>query len=239
MQTVNVLPWELVQSQHQFHKDMKRMFKDLDKEKGFSEDYFPFLYKRVYGQRADEHKTYLDVLKEAEFLGVKLTYEQSDFKGSLEQAFKDLQHMIADWIENMNHFFKVRFIDDTHQKVQVMAKCLDLRLFCVRSFPKGMSLDQYLAIEVKQPFATLWKWAKDAGINVYPEDECWSAMCILAKRLHDEVTSFYAGASSSGSFHPWHDEKQHVNVSGTVIQKVVFTKTKYNKDVGPFLHIYE
>lgn len=42
------------------------------------------------------------------------------------QAFTELQHVIADWIENMAQFFEVRFIEDEHKMLPVAAKCLDL-----------------------------------------------------------------------------------------------------------------
>ena len=194
-------------------------------------------------------RTYIRVLKKGKLLGQQLnreTYIGCRDKGNglwtgqtQEQAYKEIQHHVKDWIDNYLHFFKVRFLDDQHEMITRMGKCIDLRLFCVRQFPNGASiLSDYLEGVVKKPTKKLWKWAKRAGVDVYAWGEVWGALCKLAGRLHSDVSSFYKSATNPKSRHEFHNDDFSV-VSGTVIQKVVHTRTKYSADIAPFLHLYQ
>jgi len=243
MQTVNTIPWELIDDENRFFNEMLDMRDALRLEQGFSEEHFPFLHRRVHGQAAEGTATYAEFLKSGELLGERLAIHCATFPAdnpecTQAQAYTDLQHFIADWIENMVHFFQVRFVDDEHEMIAVAAKCLDLRLYCRKSFPGYSSLAQYMDAEVKQPFRQVWKWVSAAGVNVEPWEASWTALQNLARCLHEDVTSFYAWADSEESRHKWHDKDCNVNVSGTVIQEQVLTDSKFYEGAKPALHIY-
>jgi hypothetical protein len=129
---------------------MREIRDALRAEKGFSVEHFPALHKPIHGQQPSESTTYADFLETGTLLGEQLRIHCDTFPSIVpsntaqEQVYKDLQHLIADWIENMMHFFEVRFIDDEHEMIAVASKCMDLRLFRRLTLPGGQSLDNYL-----------------------------------------------------------------------------------------------
>ena len=243
MQTVNTIPWELMEEQNSFLSDMRAMRDALRAEEGFSEHYYPFLYRPVYGNTVGDVNRYVDFLRTGELLGQGLlihceTFPADNPANDQAQAYRELQHVMADWIENIVHFFEVRFIDDEHGMLAVAAKCLDLRLYCRKSFPNNQGISRYLDESVKPIFQQVWDWAKSAGVNVAPWATAWAALQVLAKRLHSDVVDFYAGATNENSRHKWHDNNCDVNVSGTKIQKDVLTAERFYIGAEAALHIY-
>ena len=196
-----------------------------------------FDIQNVHGQ---EH-TYLHFLESGTLLVEKLQIDQNGkYSSDQKQAYLDIQRHAAEWLENVGHFFKVRFLCDEHQKVDLMSKCMDLTLFCNRVLPGATSLHAFMDGEVKAHYQILWEWARDAGINVEAWETSWQALRTLAERLHAYVTNWYTGEDESVStIHPWHDKHGMVNVSGVVIQREVMTNKKFWYGVGPFLHMYQ
>ena len=227
MQTVNTLPWELIAAQDKFDSDLSAMIKCLRDEKGFDEHLFPALHKSVRGLNSTEQAaTYVDVLRTGKLYKHQLKLDNdSTYIHDQEQAYKDTQHDAADWLHALQNFFKVRFLDDQHDMVHIMAKCLDLRFFAVHEFDGGLTLRQFLNQRVQNHYKRLWDWMDGScTVKCYEWGECWDALCLVAERIHAEVTSFYRDATKPNPHHKWHDENRAVCVSGTEIQKWVMNK---------------
>ena len=247
MQTVNVIPWEQQEKHNAFHAYMINIRDTLRAENGFSNGHFEFLYQDVYGKSVPGTFTYMDVIKTANFpiytsgtRLLKLKLESAD-RGCVHTAFTDLQHRIADWADSMQHFFDVRFLRDVHGMIKTMGQCLDLRLFVVRTFPNGVTIDEFLDCNVHESFEILWKWIQESEFNVHALDSAWTALCEVAKRVHQHVVDYYMmRAEDSNHPHPWHDSVGKVNVFGTVIQKYLLTNPRFTEclELAPWMHMY-
>jgi hypothetical protein len=130
MRTVNIIPCEVLDLEKKFLQELREMRDALRAEKGFSAEHFPTLHKPIHGRQPGESTTYADFLETMTLLGEQLRIHCDTFSSNVpsntqEQAYKDLQHLIAEWIDNLMHFFEVHFIDDEHEMILVASKCID------------------------------------------------------------------------------------------------------------------
>ena len=66
----------------------------------------------------------------------------------------------------------------------------------------------------------------------------WCGESLLAERLYTDVYNFYKGAES-GSVYKWHDNRNRVRVSGTVIQQHVLIERGIFEGIPHILHLYQ
>jgi hypothetical protein len=149
MQTVDVLPWELIEEQVQFKKSMDEIVMQLDPEDPDHENaplhslrsteqplpqkHFRFMYEKA-DKKGEYPGSRHDQLAAGSFMGQKLWVSDEDAgqgnaDGGLSCAMKSLGHNAADWCKATSHFFDLRFLQDTDNMHTVMAKCMDLRMF--------------------------------------------------------------------------------------------------------------
>jgi hypothetical protein len=178
------------------------------------------------------NEKWVDMFKSGKLMGVELRCS-----GTRAHALKRLQKEMSDWTDAVLHFFDVRFLQDQHEIITVVSKCMDLRLYCRENFGR-LSLSQYLQQKVRPHFNKVWSWAADAGVGIAERSVVWSELCLLAERLYTDIYTFYRGAEM-GQYHRWHDKQKKVNVSGTVIQEVVFRDKRWYDGCSNVLHLYQ
>lgn len=113
MQTVNMLPWELVEAQDSWLAKMQTMYEELTEER-LPADLFPFCMK--------EHRW--ENLCNGVFYGYTLL-------GAGSVAVEDLYESLANICQCMIAFFRVRFLQDEHWQVRFIRCLLD----CVCCLP--------------------------------------------------------------------------------------------------------
>jgi hypothetical protein len=72
MQTINVIPWELLDLEKKFLQEMREMRNAMRAEKGFSVEHFQVLHKPIHGRQPGESTTYADFLEAGTLLGEQL-----------------------------------------------------------------------------------------------------------------------------------------------------------------------
>jgi hypothetical protein len=239
MQTVNVLPWEVVEVEEKFIATLKYIKNELEAERDFPQEHFPFLHGSAEipakGRATPNHPgTRLDHLKSGKFMGEELCLDRIelddgvedlfDFPGESEeeraqrnkgrairQGLINVGHDVSDWCENLIHFFNTRYEGSAlKSKVKVMAKCVDLRLFVIPMVVPYASFDIYLECCVKPNLEDLYDWAVGGGINMPEFNVVWSQCMALGMKMHEDVARFTPSIDTPR--HRWYCRRDGDNI---------------------------
>jgi hypothetical protein len=258
MQTVNVLPWELIELQVKFKNTMDEIVSQLDiddsdqdeapirslrgVEQPLPEKHFGFMY-RTADTTGKYPGTRHAQLSSGVYMGQRLWLSEEDVRvggddGGLACAMKSLGHNVADWCKAASHFFDVRFLQDIHAMHNVMAKCMDLRMFCKRGVG---DMSMFVKDNVEESLRVVHAWMIRSGIVVADFEHVLQQCTKLASKLQQEVEDFYAGATFPDSLHRWHEKvgAEILTVSGTVIQEEVMTAKRMYQDCPDYIYMYQ
>lgn len=151
-----------------------------------------------------------------------------------DQAIKSLMYDMADWCENVSSFFATRIVDEIHNVIPVMEKCMDLRQFC-KPLGNYTSVRERYEAKSADALAQIHDWMVDNDIENLPDLYVLQDECIaLGTAIHDAVHKHYSGTTH----HEWVDE-DGMPRSGIHIQKVVMTLGEYVKLAPSFFFMYQ
>ena len=142
MQTVNVLPWEILEEQEKFVATMKEIAKHLEEHEGdFPQQYFLFLHGKAHIRPGEELRdarrcdntatrevdgprcgTRLEQLMRGQFMGEDLTVELEHTidgermiltrEAAIQQCRINIGYDASDWCKNLASFIDTRFSEE-------------------------------------------------------------------------------------------------------------------------------
>jgi hypothetical protein len=128
MQTVNVLPWELLETEDEFVKALDVIQAELQAEKGFPPKYSPFFNVAAETPSSSngvvQHPcTRLDHLDQGRFMGVDLNTNgvvmedgNAYIADVVKQGLLNIGYHVANWCVNVAPFFRNRLDGITQNK---------------------------------------------------------------------------------------------------------------------------
>jgi hypothetical protein len=260
MQTVNVVPWELMDEQRAFYDKllvMEEALRDRPKDSDprwstippspFPQTIFPFFHEEP-DPKNYPGQSRVQMLLAGTYMGQALIVPEeeraegaTDEFAHLEATF-DLSYDVAKWLECAAHFFHVRFLRDEHGMLNIASKCLDLRRFtALTAHATEFRPDNYE--DIKEPLQIILEWMIKGGVQDVPDiDVVFEQAMLLARSMEKEVIDFYKGCSNPNTAcHKWHykteDGVLHAH-SGTIIQKDIWTTASLHSSSPAFLWVY-
>jgi hypothetical protein len=253
MQTVDVLQWELLETEDEFVKASDFIRAELRAKKGFPPKYFPFFHAVAETPSSSNGVVkypctyHLDHLKQGRFMGVDLNTNgvemedgNADKGDVVKQGPLHIGYDVADWCENVARSFRNRYDGNEAKQtfVLVIAQCVDLRLFFVSSYAPFSSFDGYLEARVSPNLLRIYTWMVEKGkINMAGFSVCWTQCKALANAMHEDVVSFKV--ENPEDQHRWHADKEgKTAVYETVIQEENMTKSTFYTLCSWFVLMY-
>jgi len=207
MQTVNVVPWELMQDQREFYDKLVVMEaalrdrpKDTDPRWGtvppspFPQNIFPFFHEEP-DPKNYPGQTRVQMLLAGTYMGHALTILEDERAEGADDTFAhlealfDLSYDVTKWLECAAHFFHVRFLRDEHGILTTAKRCMDLRRFAPTP---GQEDEQDNYEDIKDPLKQIMKWMKTGGLqNVLDIAMVFQRAKLLARNMKKDVTAFY------------------------------------------------
>jgi len=114
------------------------------------------------------------------------------------QALVSLDYNIADWCKAASHWFDLRFIQDTHGILRVMAKCVYLRRFVISDLSDSSNPNMATPVQladIREPLLELHSWMSEAGVDLPPFEVVFTEALALAKSMREDVDSWYRSRS--------------------------------------------
>ena len=211
MQTVNVVPWELMHEQREFYDKLVVMdaaLRDRPKDTDhrwstvppspFPPTIFPFFHEEP-DPKHFPGQTRVQMLLAGHYMGQALIVPEeeraegaTDEFAHLEATF-DLSYDVAKWLECAIHFFHVRFLRDEHGILATASLCLDLRRFAPLTGHQDEH-DENRYDDMKEPLQIILEWMKNGGVQDVPNiDVVFAQAMNLARIMEKEVKDFYTG----------------------------------------------
>jgi len=253
MHKVNVLPWEMYDSQqhllHRLHTVEITLCEGTAAQRRRARDIFPRSAMPAMHAYADPTwqitRSRISMLSSAAFMGIPLKMSQEDYTDpetgdtnteseAIIQALLSLGYQASDWAAAAHHWYKAPFLDDQHGVIVDAGKCMDLHRFAVRDLQWLNNVDNFrsaMDTMIRNSLSHIFtKLREGSGIQLPEFEECMQQARVLACVFQLEVQEHYADGLDVSRLHHWHklgpgDELKIQ--SGTVIQKDVLTKSHY------------
>ena len=256
MQTVNVIPWELMAEQQAFYDKLVSMEASLRQRPPESDPrwtimhpdpipaaVFPFFHEEP-DPKNHPGVTRIQMLISGSYMGQELKVPEDDRRDGItdeeayvEAAF-DLSYDISNWLQCASHFFHVRFLRDEHDILWTASKCLDLRRFAPTPGREEDDLE-----DIKEPLKHILRWMTKGGVPGVPDIAVvYDQALLLADIMKTDIVDFYNGcARPERACHRWHcraEDGTYSTRSGTIIQKDIWTTPRLSSQIPAFLWVY-